>query len=547
MKSNFWIFVLGDCWSRRFGWVSLLIMALLVPTADAQLIGTKDQKTNSENVPFNAVATVTVFPKQLAEDPNFDSFPREVVTAWGQKEFGFDPLLINQVTFIVKELKNLDSPPQWAAVLHFEEMQGLTGSILDQLDEKKLGGKTLFSGTASGRPSVLIYDDVTMFVGDEIFLKDMLVEDQSSALVDLIKSASVKGQLQAFADIESLRPMLNEALASMPGYLPPSLVKLKLVPDMISAIEIGVRIDGRLKTTLIVHANDVKTAEKLQSVFAEAIEFGSDFLIGILAAQMDFNDPVQEAAINYLQRLAQFYREKLTPEINGQELTFQLDEEPAILPLLAGLLLPAAQQTRAAARRTESTNNCRQMALAMHNFESANGHLPAQASYDAEGKPLLSWRVHILPYVDQQELYAKFHLDEPWDSPHNKKLIPQIPRLYQSPSVENQNGKTVYLGVAGDGMMFGKDKKTFASVTDGTSNTIWTVEADPEMALEWTKPEDWKFDPKDPLHGLGHVQAGGFIAGYVDGSVRFLPAGIDPGQWKSMLTLGGGEVLENNR
>ena len=97
-------------------------------------------------------------------------------------------------------------------------------------------------------------------------------------------------------------------------------------------------------------------------------------------------------------------------------------------------LLPAVQSSREAARRAQCVNNLKQIALAMHNYHSANNAFPQTRDLDEKGKPLLSWRVAILPYIEQQELYNKFKLDEPWDSPHNKALLKEMPPIYRCPS-----------------------------------------------------------------------------------------------------------------
>ena len=81
----------------------------------------------------------------------------------------------------------------------------------------------------------------------------------------------------------------------------------------------------------------------------------------------------------------------------------------------------------------QCVNNLKQIALAMHNFHAGNNAFPRPAILDEKGKPLLSWRVAILPYIDQQALYDKFKLDEPWDSPHNKALLKEMPAIYRCP------------------------------------------------------------------------------------------------------------------
>ncbi len=192
-------------------------------------------------------------------------------------------------------------------------------------------------------------------------------------------------------------------------------------------------------------------------------------------------------------------------------------------PLWTALLLPAVQAGREAARRMQSSNNLKQIGLAMHNYAYANKSFPPAYAADKDGKPLLSWRVHILPYVNQAELYKQFHLDEPWDSEHNKPLIAQMPAVYKHPnSAVSGQGKTNYLTVRGEKAVFpGTKGVTLKEIIDGTSNTIMTVEVSDEKAVVWTKPDDFEYDEKDPLKGLVGLSPGGFNAGFADGSVRF--------------------------
>jgi hypothetical protein len=206
-------------------------------------------------------------------------------------------------------------------------------------------------------------------------------------------------------------------------------------------------------------------------------------------------------------------------------------------PIGAALLLPAVQSSRAAARRVQSTNNLKQIGLAMHNYASANHTFPPAYTADKNGKPLLSWRVMILPYMETGGLYEQFHLDEPWDSEHNKKLINKMPAGYRSPtSTVFGQGKTNYLTVRGKHTIFsGKDPNSFASIRDGMSNTIMTVEVSDAKAVIWTKPDDFEYDEQNPIKGLVGLQSGGFIAGLADGSVRFIPSSVTPRTLKNLF------------
>ena len=97
--------------------------------------------------------------------------------------------------------------------------------------------------------------------------------------------------------------------------------------------------------------------------------------------------------------------------------------------VLLGMLLPAVQQVRQAARQVTATNNMRQLVLAEHNHQSLTQKFSGTGLTEETGAGL-SWRVHLLPYLEQQTLYEQFKLDEPWDSEHNKQLIPLMPEIY---------------------------------------------------------------------------------------------------------------------
>ncbi len=213
--------------------------------------------------------------------------------------------------------------------------------------------------------------------------------------------------------------------------------------------------------------------------------------------------------------------------------------------ILARLLLPAAlHNAREAARRIQSSNNMKQIALAMHEFHQMKGSFPAHAIFDKHGKPLLSWRVQLLPLLEQQQLYDQFHLNEPWDSPHNRSLLTRIPAVYQNPN-RPPDGKTNYLVPTGKGTAFdGVDGMTIADIHDGTSNTIMFVEADDDRAVIWTKPDDLEVDLDRPLDGLGNFRPGGFLAGLCDGAVRDISNSVDPQTLKALFTRSGGETID---
>ena len=149
-----------------------------------------------------------------------------------------------------------------------------------------------------------------------------------------------------------------------------------------------------------------------------------------------------------------------------------------------------------------------------------------------------------MPYIDQANLYQKFHLDEPWDSEHNKALIKEMPEVYKNPNMKADEFKTNYLAVTGeDAAFFGEFGTPIRDITDGTSNTILVVEGDEDQAVMCTKPDDWEFDVKNPLDGVGKFREGGFFALLGDGSVRFISNNIDLDTLRALITFSGGEVI----
>ena len=228
-------------------------------------------------------------------------------------------------------------------------------------------------------------------------------------------------------------------------------------------------------------------------------------------------------------------------------------------PILAAMLLPAVQSARSAARRQQSMNNLKQLAIAMHNFHDVNGSLPAPASYDADGKPLLSWRVHILPYIEQDALYRRFKLDEPWDSQHNRKLIAEMPQLYACVQMPAPPSHTRYVVPFGPNTMFPKGKAEsklgvgFADIRDGTSNTMMIVELGANIRGEkttdkysviWTKPEDLEVNFARPRASLFGLSPRGTLIALGDGSVRFLSEDTAEKTLKALFTRNGREVVE---
>lgn len=213
---------------------------------------------------------------------------------------------------------------------------------------------------------------------------------------------------------------------------------------------------------------------------------------------------------------------------------------------------------RRAADKMLSASNMRQLMVAMHNYHNDHKELPPvfTVSKDAIQTPLLSWRVLILPYLEEEALYKKFKLDEPWNSPHNIEVMMKnpMPKVFRLPGQseyealpQDTNYRAFYSkpGAAKSaGLSFGS-KMTLGLITsqDGTSNTAALVEGAP---IYWTKPEDIEYAEAAPLPGFrGRWFNNTFQVAMFDASVRSIQADIPEADLKAIITRNGGEIIES--
>lgn len=338
-------------------------------------------------------------------------------------------------------------------------------------------------------------------------LKELKATDKP-ALASAFKAAGdTDAQVIVLASADTRR-VLTEALPRLPAPLDDYSGK-DLAPIQFAAI--GFHFPPKLATHVTVQTSDEASATRLRGLVVEGLK------------QVGAQQPVRELFPKF-DELARL----LTPKQQGEQLSIVLNEENGGVAGVVAMLAPPLQAARKTAQRMQSSNNLKQMGLAMHNYHDTFGSFPAAAT-TKEGKSLLSWRVQVLPFLDQVKLYNEFHHDEPWDSEHNLKLLEKMPSVFASTALDLKPGHTAYLVPTGEGMIFHGDQKTkISAITDGTSNTILIVEANADRAVPWTKPADLAIDLENPLAGLGNVyDKEGFLVLIADGSVKFIAKAID--------------------
>jgi RNA polymerase sigma factor (sigma-70 family) len=321
--------------------------------------------------------------------------------------------------------------------------------------------------------------------------------------------------------------------AAMNIMLPPDLksVQTLLKSESLSAfldLNKDLSLDVRVKS-----GDAVAVAKALGTISETAAEF-----LGQGLAKVDKNDS-SAASTKVLE--AVYKALKNVKPTSAGDTAKAVVAVPGDLPF--GLaFLEGMGKARHAAARAQSTNNLKQIVLAMHNYHDANGAMPPAAVCDKNGKPLLSWRVLILPYIEQEALYKKFKLDEPWDSENNKPLIESFPKIYGNPMVKDQKpGETNYRVFVGNGAAFDWLKgPKLQDFKDGTSNTFLVVTA--KDSVPWTKPDELAFDPdKDMTKLLGYYEDV-CVTAFADGSVRAISKNAPKKMIHGLITHSGGEV-----
>ena len=391
-----------------------------------------------------------------------------------------------------------------------------------------------------------IVDGALLAAMDKEQLKRLAIrrvgEPRAEAIAALGEVGNGSAGLVVLGDTDSRR-VLREMFPRLPT--PFDSIDGPMIADELLWGGVAVDLLPQPKVTIHIETSGPRVAETLQQSAVKGLELATQQL---MARMSDAKIQVPPGGVPQI--LAVFQ-----PKIEGAavKLTFGPDAEE--VARLRGLLTPPLAAASEAAQRKRRINQFKQLALAFLNYESAHRVFVGQANYDQAGQPLLSWRVHLLPYLDQQALYAEFRLDEPWDSPHNRQLIARMPEVFADPNAAVRHavgaGRTTFVApVAAETLLPPREALpageplTIRDVKDGVSKTILFVEVIPARAVVWTKPEDWNVNLDNPLQGVKRMDRSGFVTTFADGHVVYISNDIDAQILRAMLTRAGGEPVD---
>jgi hypothetical protein len=451
------------------------------------------------------------------------------------KEMGFKPSDLNSVTVFVPDFPGQAEPK---ALAIFTSSTAIDKANASELKGQKPDARGFYK--AKGNDGLIHFpDDKTV-----VFLSKDLADKY----------------LAGYAKNRSGWPMTPELAKAYGGHTLYVAVNITKVPKqaipagdnpqtqaLLSAQALTVTGDLKGKNIslgAVARFPDAATAGKAKETVQQFLGMAA----GFVGQAMNSPDLASMSAVKPVVQEAQRTLKDAKVEASGADVTLSATYKADFD--INKIAAEAVPQIQASANRMKAQNNLRQVALALHNYmDTYGGQLPIHA-VGAKGmplkndkdKPLLSWRVAILPYIEQVELYKQFKLDEPWDSENNKKLIEKMPAIYAPVTKPGKPGYTHLQMVVGPGAMHAGMK--ILSITDGTSNTIAVAEA--AEPVIWTKPDDimvGKEMPKDFKKKFGGQFPGGFNVALWDGSVRFVPDSVSEKTLWAAITPTGGEIL----
>ena len=507
--------------------------------------------TGAQYVPASALTASRMNVKSFLEMPELEWLPVEVAQAWSKEKLGLDPMTLVEVKSVSGLPQAPGNSPMGFVVTLSQDFDpaNISPQMLDPAKTRMVAGKKVYV-LAQSRPAMFVHalTPRKVIVATETFFEPMLdAPNGDGPVADLIRENPMGDfDSQMVFSMKNVRPLFAEFVEDARDEIPPQFEELLDIPDLVQSIIVeseGSFMASQMQLELV--CENAEDSQRVIGILERGIKTGRSMAIAKINEEIRGKGRVPDAQRAYVLRIANYINDVLKLEQDNDRVVLNVEANMSIAAagVLVGLLLPAVQAAREAARRVSASNNLKQIGLAIHNYHSAYKRIPGPI-VDKDGKPLLSWRVAILPFIEQQALYEQFHLDEPWDSEHNIQFADMLIPVFEDPSLPLEPGKTVFRALIGEEFGMKPDGKSrFRDITDGLSNTLAVVEADRSEAVVWSKPEIMELDMDDPISQMGHVHQGGFNVLMYDGAVIFMTHSVDQELFKKMLTAAGGEQI----
>ncbi len=528
--------------------VPLLAIVAHLPTRDAAA-DSRPLPADLALVPTDAAGFAHIRAADLWKRDDLKPY-RDIFERAGPKSIGLldehfapQPSTTDRVTLVLLPEKKMAGrrspfePFEPTLILHFNrpfDRERVLKAHSEKSRAKTAGGKEYFLAEKTD-VALAFADGQTLVLGDEAGVTAILTATKKDGpLAPAIHAAAGGRPISVGFNVQSL-PIPAEALAQVPDEYKP-LTEMTLVSGSIDLAKESV-VDLRIS---FANADSAKSGEKALRKLGDLARIFLDVKRKELQAEMakvlnkkkplrpigDFPEiALSVAGLGGMNFLDDFLAHPPI-ELEGASIATKVKLPEWTAPFLAGAAisagvgLPGVQKVREASENAVAMNNLKQIGIALFNYESVYQHFPPAATLGKKGKKLLSWRVAILPFLEQDNLYKQFKQDEAWDSDNNKKWSEVSIKTYMDPRADLKPGHTNYKAPVGNGAIFDLVKgRKIAEVTDGLSNTLMVISGG--EPIPWAKPDDYEHDPKKEFPAdYAKAFEDSLLVAFADGSVR---------------------------
>ncbi len=416
----------------------------------------------------------------------------------------------------------------------------LPESILRSTELGLLDGRAYRRGRNSAAISVYPLDDYTLILASDRTLRRMLGRQGSDAaapaLATLVqRRLTQRLDLHAVFLVEQFRDLVPPiALALSPAVAQDSA---RDIADALEVVELRSRLGSELIVGVNLYAEDDSTAKAVAAWIQQQV---TSIVSTEPTWSPDATGETRSPAASYFARALRRVATLAPLQVRGAQLQlgYRGDAEDHISTLAAlSILLPVGcRATEAITHRLQTWDAMSHLSQAMIESAEADQRWPVAASVGPNGDALLSWRVFLLPYLGHDSLFAQFRLDESWDSPHNRALLPQMPEFYrnfQNPS----DDQTSFLVPFGPDTLFDPwERPDGKELLPDDASLVLLIDADESQAVPWTQPADLEFDAWTARKCLGSKAVTGFVGARADGTVEFFTPPQSEEQLRALFT-----------
>jgi len=509
-------------------------------------------KADMRHIPESALFVMRIRPCEIFQEETMQLAAKEVnqfLAGWP----GWDFFSVEKIDTILVATYEVE-PGEPGARYLFRMKKPINKTVADRIlqaymplgtveVEHPLGGTYYHEKGDEGGPIYSRIDDRT-FIFDssrDSFLRHLhRLTSREMPLPNWLGNAKPEATTQLWCALNSQKFVLPSQEGELIGGFPLQFIS-PLFRDMqrlVASVQIGPTIDVQADAACL----SPEAAERVKETAAAMFVMLRNMLTEQqLASKVRAKSPVVALApvLKLLQTLLEEMQVEAT-EKNVRLTTTTKWSSSKVFQTLFPMMREARKSAKKHSRQMRG-NNIKQIALALMFYQNEHGHFPPAVLYDKKTGTPYSWRIAILPYMEQH-IHGQYQFGEPWDSEHNLKIAKTVMPTYSSPTEQISN-KTAYFLLTGPETIFaGKEGVKLQQVTDGTSNTILVVEA--KRDIPWTKPEDISYAPGKPLPKLGGFFKGGFHVAFCDGSIHFMADDVDPKTLRNLIERADGNAVD---